>query len=433
LLILLVVSINLKPVTLRSNFKIKHIIFSPVADATGLFLFLWLMTINLFDDGAWNSLRPLTFTRPVADLRIGILTIAEKWSKYLDATAGFFTQAYLAHKYPLKPEATLYINGSVCPDQRLLDVVSALNPGDSLVQGALLIARKLEAGNEFSADYTNDNIISFEGEFCKITYPEHIFRFNDAELRKDFRLLTAGRNSSTLSSSNTFLGENIFVEPGAEAECSTFNSKSGPIYLGKNSQVWEGTNIRGSFALGEHSQVKMGGKIYGQTTIGPYCRVGGEINNAVIWGYSSKGHEGYLGNAVLGQWCNLGADTNNSNLKNNYAEVRLWDYEKTGFRKTGLQFCGLIMADHSKSAINTMFNTGTVAGVSANIFGSGFPRNFIPDFAWGGSHGFEVYTLDKMFETATKVFERRNMAFDEQEKQILREVFELTSAHRKFK
>ncbi|RYD79365.1 MAG: glucose-1-phosphate thymidylyltransferase, partial [Sphingobacteriales bacterium] len=268
--------------------------------------------------------------------------------------------------------------------------------------------------------------------FIKITYPNDIFTNNGIELRKDFELLTKGRTSSTLSSTNTFLGDNIFVEEGAVAECSVFNSLQGPIYLGKNTQVWESSNIRGSFALCEDSSVKMGAKIYPNTTIGPHSRVGGEINNAVIWGYSSKGHEGYLGNAVLGQWCNIGADSNNSNLKNNYAEVKLWDYKFETFRNTGLQFCGLIMADHSKCGINTMFNTGTVAGVSANIFGAGFPRNFIPDFAWGGAHGFEVYSLQKMFETAIKVYARRDLPFDETEKAILNKVFDLTQQYRHF-
>jgi UDP-N-acetylglucosamine diphosphorylase/glucosamine-1-phosphate N-acetyltransferase len=432
-LILLVVSINSKPVTLRSNFKIEDIILSPLADASGLFLFLWLMIINLFDDGAWKSLRPLTFTRPVADLRIGTLTIAEKWAKYLNATTGFVTQPYLSQKYSTIAQGILFINGSVCPDQPLIDTIMGLKTGDSLVQGDLLLASKVEDNEPFSPDLSNRNLVAYLDSFVRINFPEDIFKFNDAELRKDFKLLTAGRTSGTLSSTNTFIGDHIFAEEGAEAECATFNSKSGPIYLGKKSQVWEGTNIRGSFSLGDNSQVKMGAKIYGQTTIGPFCRVGGEINNAVIWGYSSKGHEGYLGNSVIGQWCNIGADSNNSNLKNNYAEVRLWDYEKSSFRKTGLQFCGLIMADHSKCAINTMFNTGTVAGVSANIFGSGFPRNFIPDFSWGGSHGFETYTIHKMFETAEKVFERRNLPFDELEKNILKEVFELTSGNRIFK
>jgi UDP-N-acetylglucosamine diphosphorylase/glucosamine-1-phosphate N-acetyltransferase len=391
------------------------------------------MTINLFDDAARHTLLPLTFTRPVADLRIGILTISQKWEKYLNATAGFVTADYLQTKYPSNTTATLFINGSVCPDDKLLEAIGQLNAGQALYASDLLLAYKTDTGtvhNDFEAkDYQP---LAYTHSFIKINYPEDIFKFNDAELRKDFKLLTAGRTSTPLSSTNTFLGDQIFAEEGAKAECSTFNSLNGPIYIGSNSQVWEGSNIRGSFALCHDSQVKMGTKIYGQTTIGPFSRVGGEINNAVIWGYSSKGHEGYLGNSVLGQWCNIGADSNNSNLKNNYAEVRLWDYTTTSFRKTGLQFCGLIMADHSKCGINTMFNTGTVAGVSANIFGAGFPRNFIPDFAWGGAQGFEVYSINKMFETATKVFERRSLDFDQVEKDILTQIFTDTKTHRHF-
>ncbi|RQO70134.1 glucose-1-phosphate thymidylyltransferase [Pedobacter sp. KBW06] len=387
------------------------------------------MTINLFDDNAWLSLRPLSFTRPVADLRVGILTIAQKWEKHLGATAGFYALPYLALKYPAQSGADLAINGAVCPDAGLLEAIDKLRMGEVLKKQDLVIAYRGAAGMQL--DQARDlTPVLYEEELTRIYYPEDIFKNNDGELKKDFTLLTKGRTSQALSQTNTLLGDDIFVEEGGGAECSTFNSLSGPIYIGKNSQVWEGTHIRGSFALCHDSQVKMGAKIYGQTTIGPFSRVGGEINNAVIWGYSGKGHEGYLGNSVLGQWCNIGADTNNSNLKNNYAEVKLWDYAGESFRKTGLQFCGMIMADHVKCGINTMFNTGTVVGVGANVFGSGFPRNFIPDFAWGGAHGFETYQLDKMFETTEKVFERRKTAFDEVEKNILREVFEQTQAYR---
>nr|WP_199077671.1 putative sugar nucleotidyl transferase [Pedobacter sp. ASV19] len=391
------------------------------------------MTINLFDDAAWESLRPLTFTRPVADLRIGILTIAEKWARQLSAISGFSTQAYLSIKFPERPEADLFINGSVCPDEGLLEAVRGLGEGEALKKDGILLAYRAAGIKKHDARLAETlSAKTYAGDFIRVQYPEDIFRFNDTELKKDFNFLTKGRTSGQLSATNTLLGDQIFVEEGATAECSTFNSLNGPIYLGRNSQVWEGSHIRGSFALGADSQVKMGTKIYGQTTIGPFCRVGGEINNAVIWGYSSKGHEGYLGNSVMGQWCNIGADTNNSNLKNNYAEVRLWDYSKESFRKTGLQFCGLIMADHAKCGINTMFNTGTVAGVSANIFGAGFPRNFIPDFAWGGAQGFDVYAIHKMFETAEKVYERREIEFDQTEKDILTEIFELTKSYRHF-
>jgi len=391
------------------------------------------MIINLFDDSAWITLRPLTFTRPVADLRIGILTIAEKWNKYSGSVAGYRTAPYLSAKYPESSHADTYVNSAICPDAALYDAVYSLNVGEVLMKDGLVIAYKPENGQYLAlADVSPLKPVQFNSSCTRIVFPEDIFKFNDAELRKDFELLTKGRSSAALSGTNTVLGDHIFIEKGVVAECSTFNTLNGPIYLGENAQVWEGCHIRGSFALCGNSQIKMGSKIYGQTTIGPFSRVGGEINNAVIWGYSSKGHEGYLGNAVMGQWCNIGADSNNSNLKNNYAEVKLWDYPTETFRKTGLQFCGLIMADHAKCGINTMFNTGTVVGVSANVFGAGYPRNFIPDFAWGGAHGFEAYSLEKMFETTEKVYERRNIDFNQIEKDILTEVFELTRHYRHF-
>lgn len=389
------------------------------------------MAINLFDDKSWLSLRPLTFTRPVADIRVGILTIAEKWAKHLEMPFGYQTQDYLSKKYsPISGQ--LFINGAICPDKDLLEAVMQLKDEQILHAADVVIAYKSSAAVSHSEAFKNLERVAYLYGFVKIDYPEQIFGYNDIELQKDFALLTKGKTSARLSGTNTILGDNIFVEEGATAECATFNTLQGPVYLGKNSQVWEGCHIRGSFALCHDSQVKMGAKIYGKTTIGPFSRVGGEINNAVIWGYSSKGHEGYLGNSVMGQWCNIGADSNNSNLKNNYAEVRLWDYDKESFRETGLQFCGLIMADHAKCAINTMFNTGTVAGVSANVFGAGFPRNFIPDFSWGGSHGFEVYTLNKMLETTEKVYERRDTLLDETEREIIAHVFELTKQYRHF-
>ncbi len=392
------------------------------------------MAIILFDGNAHQTLLPLTYTRPAADLRLGILTIAEKWGKYLKQDFSYHTQAYLSVKFPIHLQAeNIFINGAVCPDEQLLEAVDKLSSREALKYNGELIAVKLLESDakafdplaqfDRSTDYTGSPVI--------IKYPEHIFRNNDTELKKDFQLLTKGRRSAAISSTNTIIGNDFFAEEGAVAECSSFNTISGPIYLGNTTEVWEGTHIRGSFALCNNSQVKMGTKIYGGTTVGPYCRVGGEINNSVIWGYSSKGHEGYLGNSVMGEWCNIGADSNNSNLKNNYAEVKLWDYASQRFRVTGLQFCGLIMADHAKCAINTMFNTGTVVGVSANVFGAGFPRNFIPDFSWGGAQGFETYSLKKAFETMEKVFARRDhRTFDDVERDILKTVFELTNEYR---
>jgi UDP-N-acetylglucosamine diphosphorylase/glucosamine-1-phosphate N-acetyltransferase len=394
------------------------------------------MAIILFDDNAHQTLLPLTFTRPAAGLRIGILTIAEKWERHLNLSASYHTQPWLQGKFPLKIEQeNIFVYGAVCPDEYLLEAIDKLQNGEALKYGEQLLAVKLNAADAADFDPKADfsSVTVLENTPVILRFPEDIFRKNDIELRKDYTLLTKGRTSAAIDPTNIIIGADFFAEEGAVAHCSTFNTTNGPIYLSAKTEVWEGTHIRGAFAICENSQVKMGSKIYGATTVGPYCRVGGEINNAVIWGYSSKGHEGYLGNAVLGEWCNIGADTNNSNLKNNYDDVKLWDYNTQRFRKTGLQFCGLIMADHAKCAINTMFNTGTVVGVSANVFGAGFPRNFVPDFSWGGPQGYDVYSIKKMFETAERVFARRdNRTFDDNEKHILQTVFELTEEFRRF-
>lgn len=396
------------------------------------------MAIILFDDNAQNTLLPLTYTRPVANLRTGILTIDEKWGKYLNSTYSYYTRDYLQAKFPLEIQnENIFINGSVCPDEYLAEAIDKLSEGEALKAGHILIAVKLNEtdAKNFTPTGVFGRVTEHTERFNFIKHPEDIFRINALELKKDFALLTKGRASASISATNTIIGANdqFFAEEGAVAECSTFNTNNGPIYLAADTEVWEGTNIRGGFALCSNSQVKMGTKVYGATTIGPHSRVGGEINNAVIWGYTSKGHEGYLGNSVLGEWCNIGADSNNSNLKNNYAEVKLWDYNTQRFRKTGLQFCGLIMGDHSKCGINTMFNTGTIVGVSANVFGAGYPRNFVADFSWGGAQGFETYGLKKVFETAEKVFERKEgRDFNQIEKDILTNVFELTEQFRRF-
>ncbi|RYX83230.1 glucose-1-phosphate thymidylyltransferase [bacterium] len=388
------------------------------------------MGIIFFADTAQYTLLPLTFTRPVADLRVGILTIAEKWQKYLQQDTSFITLNYLQQKFPLKiAEQNLLINSSICPDEALLEAINNLQEGQVLKQQNLLIAAHISGPNvkNWESVITSFININYTQKLVKITYPEDIFMLNDAELRKDFVLLTKGKSSAAISQTNTVLGEDFFAEEGATAECANFNTKLGPIYLSKNSEVFEGANIRGSFFLGECSQVKMGAKIYGGTTIGPHCTVGGEIKNSVLWGYSSKGHEGYLGNSVLGEWCNIGADSNNSNLKNTYAEVKLWDYSTKKLRNTGLQFCGLIMADHAKCGINTMFNTGTMVGVNSNVFGAGYPPKFIPDFSWGGISHNEIYAINKALETAKLVFERKGRNFNEVETQILTHIFNLTS------
>jgi UDP-N-acetylglucosamine diphosphorylase/glucosamine-1-phosphate N-acetyltransferase len=394
------------------------------------------MNYIFFDDKSWNNLLPLTFTRPTAEIRIGILTISEKWKKQREGTFSYLTQDYLSEKYPLRIESqNILINGSVCPSKELLDAIDALPENHFLTQGELLIAAKISSV-EFKNYVTNPDQIStipYEGNLLQIGYPWEIFKYNGEAIIADFEVITKGRTSQPLGETNRAIcPENIFIEEGATILFATFNASTGPIYIGKDAEVMEGSIVRGPFALCEHSGLKMAAKIYGPTTIGPYSKVGGEINNSVIFGYSNKAHDGFLGNSVLGEWCNLGADTNNSNLKNNYEEVKLWSYTQERFAKTGLQFCGLIMGDHSKSGINTMFNTGTVVGVSSNIFGDGFPRNFIPSYAWGGAAGFQQYAPNKAIDVAEKVYARRGLELSEIDKNILRHIHTLDEKWRNF-
>jgi UDP-N-acetylglucosamine diphosphorylase/glucosamine-1-phosphate N-acetyltransferase len=391
------------------------------------------MNLILFDGVEADQLLPLTFTRPVSEIRVGILTIREKWERLLETKAKFLTKNYLSKKFPLKIAGNnLLVNGSVCPSLSLMSKIIDLKSGEGLYKGDTLIACNLIDADVPDYDEKVKVKIQFEGQFTHIDKLWKIFLSNEKELNADFTLLADGRTSQNISSSNTLIGDQIFVEKGAEIEGAILNAKTGPIYVGKNAKILEGAMIRNGLALCESSVVKMGAKIYGTTTVGPHSKVGGEVSNSVLFGYSNKGHDGYLGNSVLGEWCNLGADTNNSNLKNNYDQVKLWSYNRGGFERTGETFCGLIMGDHSKCGINTMFNTGTVVGVSANIFGAGFPRNFIPSFSWGGAQGYSVYQLNKAFKTAEIVYGRRGLDFNEMEQDILAEVFKRTEQFRNF-
>ena len=390
------------------------------------------MNYILFDGPSRNNLLPFTYTRPVADIRIGILTIREKWEHFLGATTTTITEDYLSEKFPMvEMEQNVMINASFCPNKKLIELVKNLKENQAIFLDEDVIAfYALESQDDI--DFDSFEAIEFEGEYLKVEQTWDIFSKNGEAIKNDFELLTNERESQVIPKSvNVINAKNIFIEEGAKLEFVTLNASSGPIYIGKDTEIMEGSLIRGPFALCEHSTVKLGAKIYGPTTIGPYSKVGGEVNNSVLFGYSNKGHDGFLGNSVLGEWCNLGADTNISNLKNNYAEVRLWDYNTEGFARTGLQFCGLMMGDHSKCGINTMFNTGTVVGVSANIFGSGFPRNFIPSFSWGGNGGFTTYLTKKAFEVAEIVMSRREIEFTEQDAAILEHVFEETKKFRR--
>jgi UDP-N-acetylglucosamine diphosphorylase/glucosamine-1-phosphate N-acetyltransferase len=390
------------------------------------------MNVVLFDDPAIRTnLLPFTFTRPVAKIRVGILTIAEKWEKHLNTSVSYLTESYLQKKFPVQSaKDNLFINGAWCPDEAALKSVRSLKSEEVLIHNSIILAWRSAA--MALPDLTKTTPIPFTGTTTLIDQVWKIFQLNAAQLRADFPLLTSGRTSAGIQDKHTIVYHepNIFVEEGVSIRAAVLNAEDGPIYLGKNSVVQEGALIKGPFALCESSTVNMGAKMRGDTTVGPHSKVGGEISNSVIFGYSNKGHDGFIGNTVIGEWCNLGADTNTSNLKNNYENVKLWNYAKGGFTDTGLQFCGLMMGDHSKCGINTMFNTGTVVGVSSNIFGDGFPRNFIPSFAWGGANGFTTYQLKKVYDTAEKVMERRHITLDENEKEILATVFELTAANR---
>lgn len=390
------------------------------------------MNYILFDGPYRNNLLPFTYTRPVADIRVGILTIRQKWESYLEYTTTTVTEDYLSDKFPMvEMEENIMINASFLPNLEAVEQIKNLSFNQALFKDEDVIAFYVKEGDEVS-DFSNYEAIEFQGDILKIENTWDIFSKNGAAIVDDYKLVTQNRSSEPIPSNVNVIGsENIFIEKGATLNFVTLNASNGPIYIGKDSEIMEGSVIRGPFALCHNATVKLSAKIYGPTTIGPYCKVGGEVNNSVLFGYSNKGHDGFLGNSVLGEWCNLGADTNNSNLKNNYAEVRLWNYNTRGFAKTGLQFCGLMMGDHSKCGINTMFNTGTVVGVSANIFGSGFPRNFIPSFSWGGNSGFITYKTNKAFEVAEVVMARRNESFSEKDKAILEHVFEETKTYRR--
>lgn len=391
------------------------------------------MNYILSDGNHREDLFPFTFTRPVSEIRVGILTISEKWGEWLKAPVSFQTETYLSEKFPLTvANENTVINGSYLPNKALVDAVQNLRMGEALMADEEYIAYVTD-GADTKFEASAYKTIGFEGDALTIKNTWDIFSKNAEALQADFDLLTKGRTSQPISDTNQIRNpENIFIEEGATVEFCILNASTGPIYIGKNALMMEGCMVRGGLALCENAIVKMGAKIYGAVTAGPGCKIGGEVNNAVLFANSNKGHDGFLGNSVLGEWCNIGADTNTSNLKNNYAPVRLWNYKTEGFAKTGLQFCGLMMGDHSKCGINVMFNTGTVVGVSANIFGSGFPRNFIPSFSWGGASGFTAFRTDKAFEVATAMMKRRNKEFNDTEAKILEHVFELTQKWRNY-
>lgn len=390
------------------------------------------MNYILFDGPFRDNLLPFTFIRPVADLRIGILTIREKWEMHLKSTTTTVTEDYLSDKFPMvEMDENVMINASYLPNNELVELVRNLQENQAIFKDEDVIAFFTKDAQD-DIDFDAFEAIEYDSEVIKVEHVWDIFEKNAEAIQEDFDLITHGRQSEPISATNNVIApHNVFLEEGVVMEFVTLNAAKGPIYIGKDAEIMEGAMVRGPFALCEHSIVKMGTKVYGPTTVGPYSKIGGEVANSVLFAHSNKGHEGYLGHSVIGEWCNLGADTNNSNLKNNYAEVKIWDYTTESFGRTGLQFCGLMMGDHSKCGINTMFNTGTVIGVSANIFGSGYPRNFIPSFSWGGASGFTTYQTNRAFDVAKMVMSRREIEFCDMDKAIMNHIFETTRKFRR--
>lgn len=387
------------------------------------------MNVLLIDGYSHLNMLPLTYTRPVAELRMGIFTFKERWLNYFPkASVSYVTEAYLSRLYPKKiAEENLYITASWLVSALEVEKVKSLQLGEVLVDSSgRFLAGKLtlssfEEQSQLNRWENSQTLV----ETIVPSYPWDLFSHNARAIQMDFDWLKSNKKSQKIDASNQVEAEdNIFIEEGAKVKYSILNASTGPIYIGKKATIMEGCLIRGSFALCESATLKMGAKIYEGTTIGPHCKVGGEVSNSILIGYSNKGHDGFLGNSVIGEWCNLGADTNNSNLKNNYAEVKMWSYSEEKFLRTGLTFCGLIMGDHAKSAINTQFNTGTTVGVSANIFTDGFPPNKIDSFSWGGQRNAIKFNLEKAFEVAEKMMERRGKTLCDKEKDVLRYLFD---------
>jgi len=389
----------------------------------------------LFDNPSRETLLPLTFYRPISEIRIGILTIREKWEKVLGLKASHHSQDYLSRKFPLLIEQNnLFIAGNTLPTPELVEKIKQLLPQEGLFYQGQLVAAHIP-GMIFPQSQEipiNDLKIIEIDELTSIQKPADIFLQNEEQIIADFTLITRDRKSQILPKETRLIGNYpVFIEEGAEVLASSINTTDGPAYIGKNALIMEGSVLRGPVAFCESAVAKMGAKIYKGTTIGPWSKVGGEVSNCVFFAYSNKGHDGYLGNSVIGEWCNFGAGSSNSNLKNNYSPIKVWDYAQNDFVQTGLIFHGLIMGDHSKCSINSMFNTGTVVGVHANIATDKFPPKFIPSFSWLVSKHPTVYELPRAIETATRVFARRNIELTKADHSIFEHVFRLTKARRK--
>ncbi len=399
-----------------------------------------MTNIILFDEKErWTELLPITYTRPVSNIRVGISTLKEKWARYFKKdNFSYYTTDYLNVKFPIiVEEENLFIAGNCCANNELATAIKGLAVNEALVMAdGDIIAFRGCMENFEKRNFASEK--TFESKINRIKQLYDIFSLNDEELKADYKEITSGRVSQPLSESCTWIGPketpdgipSIFIEEGASVEGAFLNTTNGPIYVGKDATIMEGACIRGSFAALENAVVKMGAKVYGATTLGKYCKVGGELSNVVMLGYSNKAHDGYLGNAVIGEWCNLGAGTSASNLKNDYTEIKLWNYRVHRFMRTGLQFCGLIMGDHSKAGINCMFNTATVIGVGVNIHGTGFPRNFVASFSEGGASGYSDVSVAKFFDIAKRVMIRRGIELSDVDRSIFESIYNIADNYK---
>lgn len=401
----------------------------------GAFLFYGISMNYILADHHSEDFYPLTLTRPIAELRCGMLTIREKWLKLLKAdNISWFSEKHLSGKFALKLQSdNVLIDSRILPTTDLVKQIKGLLHNQALVFGETCVAIRVDASLLTEAVYpaepgtfidSNTRVIEVSSEPFRLDKLTQLFTANGSFIESDYKLLTKGKKSEKLNSTNTVIGDQLFVKGDVKANCSIFNTETGPIFIDKGAEVMEGCMLRGPLYIGKGAVVKMGAKIYGPTTIGPECRVGGEVGNSVLQGYSNKGHDGFLGNSILGEWCNLGADTNTSNLKNNYSEVKIWNYSKKELSGSGLQFCGLLMGDHSKAAINTQFNTGTTVGVMANVFSAGFPEKYIPSFSWMGEGTNDKYRIDRALSLAEDVMHRRHVEITEADKNILKYISE---------
>ena len=376
------------------------------------------MKIILDDNGLHLRFAPLSLTRPIGNIRIGIFTNDERWKVILpEAEIYYQTEAYLAERFPATENPDLIVNAELIPNVEVAVAIVNLGENEALWMGKIWLAKKGNASVK----------VEYVGEIpVVISQRWHIFQKNGDAIYSDFELIAAGRTSEKISKTNTVIGDEsmIFIEEGATIEAAILNTHSGPIYVGKCAEIMEGSIVRGPLAMCEYSALKLGTKVYGPTTLGPHCKVGGEVNNVVFQAYSNKGHDGFLGNALIGEWCNLGADTNTSNLKNNYGNISTYSYEEKGEIETETQFMGVCMGDHSKCGINTMFNTATVVGVSSNIYGAGFPAKFIPSFSWGGADEIVPFRFEKAIEYANNMMHRRGLQLSQSEIAILRHISE---------